>query len=76
MLSRQWKVIAPSNQVRTIAEACLKKYYLRTADALQLASALVWCKQISKSTAACSTNPAPSTMKTRLPEITSDQNHE
>jgi predicted nucleic acid-binding protein len=48
VLSRQWKVIAPSNQVRTIAEACLKQYDLRTADALQLASALVWCKEIPK----------------------------
>ena len=48
LLSRQWKVIAPSNQVRTIAEDCLKKYDLRTADALQLASALVWCKQLPK----------------------------
>ncbi len=47
-VSRQWKVIAPSDQVRNTAESCLKQYDLRTADALQLAAALVWCKHNPK----------------------------
>jgi predicted nucleic acid-binding protein len=47
-ISRQWRIIEPSEQVRITAELCLRKYDMRTADALQLAAALVWCKQNPK----------------------------
>jgi predicted nucleic acid-binding protein len=43
-LSRQWSLIAPTEPVRVTAQACLRQYNLRTADALQLASALIWCR--------------------------------
>ncbi|MEP7340226.1 MAG: type II toxin-antitoxin system VapC family toxin [Acidobacteriota bacterium] len=38
-----WDEVAPSNEVRTLAERLLRKHQLRAADSLQLAAALVWC---------------------------------
>ncbi len=38
-----WNEVAPSDEVRTLAERLLKKHQLRAADSLQLAAAMVWC---------------------------------
>jgi predicted nucleic acid-binding protein len=35
----------PSEKVRTMAEALPDEYGVRAADALQLAAALVWCRE-------------------------------
>lgn len=45
---RLWTEIAPSDEVRTLAEHLLKKHQLRAADSLQLAAALVWCNSYAK----------------------------
>jgi predicted nucleic acid-binding protein len=42
-LRRKWNEILPSDEVRQNAERLLRTHPLRAADALQLASALVWC---------------------------------
>ena len=46
--SGRWIEIAPSDEVRTLAESLLKKHQLRAADSLQLAAALVWCNSYPK----------------------------
>jgi predicted nucleic acid-binding protein len=43
-LSASWVEVRPSSRVRELAEQSLTIYPLRAADALQLASALVWCE--------------------------------
>src|SRR5262245_21412182 len=42
-LQHKWNEILPSDEVRRTAERLLRMHPLRVADALQLASALVWC---------------------------------
>ena len=44
-LEKRWTEIVASDRVREIALDALRTYDLRAADAVQLASALVWCKQ-------------------------------
>jgi uncharacterized protein len=41
-LSVTWSEVAPSDGLRALAEQMLWRHPLRTADALQLAAALVW----------------------------------
>lgn len=43
-LSGIWTEVQPSAGLRTLAEQSLIAHPLRAADALQLASALVWCE--------------------------------
>ena len=43
VLSSSWREILPVDEVRDRARELLRSYPLRTADALQLAAALVWC---------------------------------
>jgi uncharacterized protein len=40
-----WREIAPDDTVRELAYLQLERFRLKAADALQLAAALVWCKQ-------------------------------
>jgi uncharacterized protein len=42
-LSGSWTEVQPSARLRSLAEQSLIAHPLRAADALQLASALVWC---------------------------------
>jgi predicted nucleic acid-binding protein len=44
-IERRWMEILPTDRVRSIALDVLRAYDLRAADAIQLASALVWCKE-------------------------------
>lgn len=44
-LRSRWIEIAPSDRVRDLAEQALDLGELRAADALQLASALLWCHE-------------------------------
>ena len=43
LLSRAWREVQPSDEVRDLAIRSLDKYELRAADGLQLAASLVWC---------------------------------
>jgi len=45
MLRRSWVEVQPSERLRDIAETLPERYGLRALDALQLAAALVWCKE-------------------------------
>jgi len=45
VLQSVWQEILPVESVRTIAQTLLGQYPLRAADALQLAAALVWCRE-------------------------------
>ena len=45
MLGRQWDEIEPSARLRDLAERLPDQYRLRALDALQLAAALIWCKE-------------------------------
>lgn len=40
-----WREIQPTEAVRELALGLLQQFRLRSADSLQLAAALVWCKQ-------------------------------
>jgi predicted nucleic acid-binding protein len=44
-LEKRWSEIIAGDRVRSIAITVLSNYDLRAADAVQLASALVWCKE-------------------------------
>ena len=44
----RWREVLPVEGVRDLAEECLERYRIRSADAFQLAAALVWCKEIPK----------------------------
>jgi predicted nucleic acid-binding protein len=44
-LRQSWDEVAPSEQVRALAETLPQKYRLHAADAFQLAAALVWCRE-------------------------------
>jgi hypothetical protein len=48
VLRRQWREVIPSDEVREMATALVDKYPLRAADSLQLAAALVWCRDRPK----------------------------
>ena len=48
-LKEEWQEISPSDEVRDKASALLDRYALRAADSLQLAAALVWCRDRPKS---------------------------
>ena len=43
-LAGRWSEVQPSDEVRELAEQCLTKHALKTADALQLSAALLWCE--------------------------------
>ena len=45
VLQRVWQEIVPLDSVRTMAQSLLGQYPLRAADALQIAAALVWCRE-------------------------------
>lgn len=45
MISQHWREIMPTEEVRGTALQIIKRHSLSTADALQLAAALVWCNQ-------------------------------
>lgn len=45
-LAQAWTEMQPSEAVRGIAERLLAVHSLRAADALQLAAAMVWCRQV------------------------------
>ena len=40
-----WREIQPVERVRELAEDSCRRYDIRSADALQLAAALVWCNE-------------------------------
>ncbi len=42
-LSESWTEVRPASRLRVLAEQTLTAHPLRAADALQLASALIWC---------------------------------
>ena len=44
LLESLWRVIEPSEAVRTNAGKIVERYDLRAADAFQLAAALEWCE--------------------------------
>jgi len=44
LLSVRWREILPVDSLRNLAEECMHRYLLRSADALQLAAALTWCQ--------------------------------
>ena len=44
-LRHSWDEIQPSERVRTLAEDLPDRHGVRTADAMQLAAALVWCRE-------------------------------
>ncbi len=45
VLSRAWREIVPADPLRDLATRLLDTYELRAADSLQLAAALVWCRE-------------------------------
>ena len=45
-LANAWMEMQPNETLRSVAERLLAVHPLRTADALQLAAALLWCRQI------------------------------
>jgi predicted nucleic acid-binding protein len=40
-----WQEVLPLDSVRMMAQSLLGQYPLRAADALQLAAALIWCRE-------------------------------
>lgn len=44
-LRSSWDEMLPSERVRALAEGLPDEYGVRAADALQLAAALVWCRE-------------------------------
>lgn len=48
-LEKRWTEIVAGDRVRDIAIRLLSSFDLRAADAIQLASALVWCKEKPRS---------------------------
>ena len=44
-LLASWREVAPDDKVRNLAYEQLERFRLRAGDALQLAAALVWCKE-------------------------------
>jgi hypothetical protein len=48
LLLASWREIQPTDLLRDLACIQLERFHLRASDALQLAAALVWCKQKPK----------------------------
>ena len=48
LLLASWREIQPTDILRDLACIQLERFHLRASDALQLAAALVWCKQKPK----------------------------
>ncbi len=48
LLIDTWREILPTEPVRSLAMDAVGRFALNTADAFQLASALVWCKEKPK----------------------------
>lgn len=48
LLLASWREIQPTDVVRDLACIQLERFHLRASDSLQLAAALVWCKQKPK----------------------------
>ncbi len=48
LLAQGWREILPDDALRNLAETLLDNYALRASDSLQLAAALVWCRQQPK----------------------------
>lgn len=44
-LRKSWHEVLPTEHVRSLAESLPERLGLRAADGLQLAAALVWCKE-------------------------------
>ena len=44
-LRRSWSEVVPTDKVRNLADDFPERHALRAADALQLAAALVWCRE-------------------------------
>ena len=44
-LRSAWREVQPTSELRELAQDQLRVHALRAGDALQLAAALVWCKQ-------------------------------
>ena len=45
VLSRTWKEVPPTDELRVLAGSLLDVRVLRAADSLQLAAALIWCDE-------------------------------
>lgn len=45
LLQERWSEVQPTHRVRELAIDLLGRYPLRAADALQLAAALIWCRE-------------------------------
>jgi predicted nucleic acid-binding protein len=47
-LRRRWIEVQPTEALRDLAEMLLQRHPLRAADAMQLAAALIWAKQLPR----------------------------
>ena len=47
-LRKSWREIQPGEPLRNVAESLLDRFPLRAADALQLAAALTWCRNVPR----------------------------
>jgi uncharacterized protein len=47
-LRRRWIEVQPTEALRDLAEILLQRHPLRAADAMQLAAALIWAKQLPR----------------------------
>jgi predicted nucleic acid-binding protein len=47
-MREQWREITPGDKLRDIAETLPDTYGLRALDAMQLAAALIWCREKPK----------------------------
>ena len=45
LLLSRWREVLPTEQLRLLAVDIVQRHALTTADALQLAAALIWCNQ-------------------------------
>lgn len=45
LISRSWKELFPSEEIRVLALGTLNRYPLRASDSFQLAAALRWCDE-------------------------------
>lgn len=48
ILEKVWTEIQPENRIKELARTFPSKYELKAADSIQLAAALVWCKEQPK----------------------------
>jgi predicted nucleic acid-binding protein len=47
-LRQRWIEVQPTGRLRELAEMLLQRHPLRAADAMQLAAALIWSKQLPR----------------------------